>query len=61
VAQLDDGTIKALCLAVMMLRYIVWKAVFSIVDFVTSRVGKGVNSRNPVSETYLFTEKAIIV
>jgi hypothetical protein len=44
-----------------MLRYLVWKAVFSIVDFVMSRVGKGVNLRNPVSETYPFTEKAIIV
>jgi hypothetical protein len=44
-----------------MLRYLVWKAVVSIVDYMMWCVGKGVNSRNPGSETYPFTEKAIIV
>ena len=45
----------------MMLQYLVWAAVLSIVDSMVSRVAKGVNSRNPVSETYLLPEKAIIV
>jgi hypothetical protein len=48
-------------LAVIMLRYVVCKAVISIVDFMKWRVGKGVKLVIPVSETYPFTEKAIIV
>jgi hypothetical protein len=36
VAQLDDGTIQALCLAVVMVRYLIWSAVFPIVDNVMS-------------------------
>jgi len=27
-AQLNDGTVNASCFAVMMLRYLIWKAVF---------------------------------
>jgi hypothetical protein len=53
--------INALCFAGLMVQYIVWRAVFSIVEFVMWHIGKGVNSRIPVSETYPFTEEAIIV
>jgi len=38
-----------------------FKAIISIVDFMMWGVGKGVKLVNPVSETYPFTEKAIIV
>jgi len=48
-------------LAEIMLRYVVFKVVISIVDLMMWRVGKGVKLVNPVSETYPFTEKAIIV
>jgi hypothetical protein len=48
-------------LAVIMLRYVLFKAVISIVDFLKWRVGNGVKLVNPVSETYPFTETAIIV
>jgi len=40
VAQLNDGMINALCFRGMMLRYVIWRVAFSIVDFVMSRVGK---------------------
>jgi hypothetical protein len=61
VAQLNDGMINAQCFAGMMLRYHGWWAVFSIDDFMIWRVGKGVNSQNPITETYPFTEKVIIL
>jgi len=48
-------------LAVIMLRYVVFKAVIATVDFMKRRVGKGVKLVNAVSETYVFTGKAIIV
>jgi hypothetical protein len=48
-------------LAVIMLLYVVFKAVITIVDFMKWRVAKGVQLVNPVSETYPFTEKAILV
>ena len=44
----------------MMLPYLVSNAVVSTVELVTSHIGKGVILHNPVSETYPFTEKAII-
>jgi hypothetical protein len=53
--------INAMCFAGMMLRYLLQRARFWIVDFVMSPVGKGVNSRNPVSATYPWTAEAIIV
>jgi len=52
--------INALCFAGMILRYLVRRAIFSIVEGMVGRVGNGVNSRNPMSERYPFTEKAII-
>jgi len=58
---LNDGMINTPCFAVMMLPYLLWRAVFSIVDSIVSCVRKGINSRNPVSETYPVTEKAIIL
>ena len=61
VAQLDDGMIKALYLAVVMLQYLIWRAVFSIVDIVRSRVRNSGKLQNAVSETYPRTEKVIIV
>jgi len=48
-------------LAVIVLRYVVFKAVISIVDFIKWRGSKGVKLINPVSERYSFTEKVIIV
>jgi len=52
---LNDGMIDALCFAGMMLRYLVWRAVFSIVDLVMSRVGKRgklAKSREPNVSVY---------
>jgi len=48
-------------LALVMLPNLVLNAVVSIVDCMMWRIDKGVNSRNPVSETYPFTETVIIV
>ena len=48
-------------LAVIMLRYVIFRSVIAIVDLMIWRVGKGVKLVIPVSETYPFTEKAIIV
>jgi hypothetical protein len=40
-AQLNDGTVNTLCIAIMMVRYLVWRAVFSIVDSMVSRRKRG--------------------
>jgi len=44
VAQLNDGIINTPCFAIIMLRYLIGRAVLSIVDSMVSRVGKWVNS-----------------
>ena len=69
-AELFSATIRVLnsmmkrsitVLAVIMLRYVVFEAVISIVECKMWRIGKGVKLINPMSKTYPFTEKAIIV
>jgi len=44
-----------------MLRYVIFKGVISILDFMKWHVGKGVKLVTAVSETYPFTDKAFIL